>query len=75
MPWPAGRYVLLNTGRLAEGTEDGRRSLAMARELGYPAGEGKALQMLGIAAYYSGDYDGAVQLIRQQQLIAGRARA
>ena len=26
--------VLLNTSRLAEGTEDGRRSLAMARELG-----------------------------------------
>ena len=71
MPWPAGRTSLLNTGRLAEGAEDGRRSLAMARDLGYPAGEGKALQMLGIAASYSGDYDGAVQLIRQQQLIAG----
>ena len=40
----AGRsVVLLNTGRLAEGTEDGRRSLAMARDLGYPAGEGMAL--------------------------------
>jgi DNA-binding CsgD family transcriptional regulator/tetratricopeptide (TPR) repeat protein len=68
----AGRAnVLLNTGRLAEGAEDGRRSLALARDLGYPAGEGKALQMLGIAAGYSGDYDGIVQLIRQQQLIAG----
>ena len=30
--------TLLNTGRLAEGAEDGRRSLAIARELGYPAG-------------------------------------
>jgi predicted ATPase/DNA-binding CsgD family transcriptional regulator len=68
----AGRAnVLLNSGRLAEGAEDARRSLAMARDLGYPAGEGKALQMLGIAAGYSGDYDGIVQLIRQQQLIAG----
>ena len=68
----AGRSsVLLNMGRLAEGAEDGRRSLAMARELGYLAGEGMALGMLGIAALYSGDNDGAVQLIRQQQLIAG----
>jgi predicted ATPase/DNA-binding CsgD family transcriptional regulator len=67
----AGRSsALLNLGRLAEGTEDGRRSLAMARELGYPAGEGTALRLLGIAAFYGGDYDGAVRLIRQQQLIA-----
>jgi predicted ATPase/DNA-binding CsgD family transcriptional regulator len=67
----AGRAnVLLQRGRLAEGTEDARRSLSLTRDLGYPAGEGKALQMLGIAALYSGDYDGAVQLIAQQQLIA-----
>ena len=63
--------VLLNMGRLAEGAEDGRRALAMARELGYLAGEGMALQDLGIAAEYSGDNDGAVQLIGQQQLITG----
>jgi predicted ATPase/DNA-binding CsgD family transcriptional regulator len=63
--------VLLNMGRLAEGAEDGRRSLAMARELGYLAGEGMALQDLGIAAVYSGDNDGAVELIGQQQLITG----
>ncbi len=68
----AGRSsTLLNLGRLAEGTEDGRRSLAMARELGYPAGEGAALRILGIGAWYSGDCDNAVQLIRQQQLVAG----
>ena len=68
----AGRSsILLNMGRLAEGAEDGRRSLAMARELGYPAGEAAALRMLAIAAGPSGDYDGAVQLIRQQQLITG----
>jgi predicted ATPase/DNA-binding CsgD family transcriptional regulator len=67
----AGRSsALLNLGRLAEGTEDGRRSLAMARELGYPAGEGTALRILGIASWYGGDCDGAVQLIRQQQLVA-----
>ena len=68
----AGRsVVLLNMGRLAEGTEDGRRALAMARELGHLAGEGQALQTLAIAALYSGDYDGAVELIEQQQLITG----
>jgi predicted ATPase/class 3 adenylate cyclase/DNA-binding CsgD family transcriptional regulator len=61
--------VFLNMGRLTEGTEDGRRALAMARELGHLAGEGMALQDLGIAASYSGDNDGAVELIRQQQLI------
>ena len=63
--------VLLNMGRLAEGAEDGRRALAMAQELGYLAGEGMALQDLGIAALYSGDNEGAVQLIGQQQLITG----
>ena len=48
----AGRsVVLLNMGRLAEGTEDGRRSLALARDLGYLASEAAALQALGIAAY------------------------
>jgi predicted ATPase/DNA-binding CsgD family transcriptional regulator len=63
--------VLLNMGRVAEGAEDGRRALAMARELGYLAGEGMALQDLGIAAGYTGDHDGAVQMIGQQQLITG----
>ena len=69
----AGRSsVLLNLGRLGEGTEDARRSLAMAQALGDQTGEGMALGMLGIAAAYSGDDDGAVQLIRQQQLISGQ---
>ena len=64
----AGRSTtLLNMGRLAEGAEDGRHSLAMARELGYLAGEGRALGMLGIAALYSGDFDSAVRLTRHQE--------
>jgi predicted ATPase/DNA-binding CsgD family transcriptional regulator len=63
--------VLLNMGRLTEGAEDGRLALAMARELGYLAGEGMALRDLGVAAGYSGDTDGAVELIGQQQLITG----
>ena len=68
----AGRSsTLLAMGRLAEGTEDGRRSLAMARELGYLVGEATALQALGTAAYHSGDHDGAIQLTRQLQLLTG----
>jgi predicted ATPase/class 3 adenylate cyclase/DNA-binding CsgD family transcriptional regulator len=63
--------VLLNLSRLSEGAEEARRALAMARELSYPAGEGAALRMLAIAAFYSGDNDGAVQLIRQMQLLTG----
>jgi predicted ATPase/DNA-binding CsgD family transcriptional regulator len=68
----AGRSsVFLNLGRIAEGAEEGRRSLAMARDLGYLAGQGIALLMLARAASDSGDHDGAVQLIRQQQLMTG----
>ncbi len=43
----------------------------MARELGYLAGKGLALNALSIAVEQSGDHDGAVQLIGQQQLITG----
>ena len=68
----AGRSsTLLNLGRIAEGAEDGRRSLAMARELGYPVGEAIALGVLAVAALYCGDHDRAVQLIRQQEQLAG----
>jgi hypothetical protein len=36
----ASRSVTLSAlGRLAEAVDDGRRALAVARELGYPAGE------------------------------------
>jgi hypothetical protein len=65
----AGRSsTLLNTGRLAEGAEDGRRSLVMARELGYLVGEGNALRMLAIAALYrGGDHAGGVVFDRPGQ--------
>ena len=63
--------VLLNMGRLAEGAEDARRSLTTAQELGYLAGEGLALDALATAVQQSGDNEGAVQLIGQQQLITG----
>ena len=43
----------------------------MARDLGDPAAEVLALVALGIAALYSGDNDGAIELIRRQQQITG----
>jgi predicted ATPase/DNA-binding CsgD family transcriptional regulator len=61
--------ALLNTGQFAEGTEEGRRALAMARDLGDPAAEAMALEVLGIAAWYRGDHDGAIELLRRQQQI------
>ena len=67
-----GRSVaLLNLGRISEAAQDGRRSLSLARELGYPAGEVGALAMLGFAAVDAGDLDGAVQLARQAEQIPG----
>jgi predicted ATPase/DNA-binding CsgD family transcriptional regulator/tetratricopeptide (TPR) repeat protein len=59
----------LNMGRLAEGAEDARRALALARELSYPIGEAAALGRLGHAAVNAGEYDKAVELIRQAQQI------
>jgi predicted ATPase/class 3 adenylate cyclase/DNA-binding CsgD family transcriptional regulator len=61
--------TLLNTGQLAEGAEDARRALVLARELSYPAGEADALMRLGQAAVNAGENDKAVQLIRQAQQI------
>ena len=52
--------VLANLGRVPEAVDDGRRALAMARELGYPFGQALAMNSLVIAAWYAGDLDGAV---------------
>ena len=49
-PWPAGRRHCVNLGRIAEAAEDARRALAVAREIGYPAGEVLALGDLSLAA-------------------------
>ena len=71
----AGRSAALRIlGRTAEAVEDGRRALALARELGYPAGQAQALRMLGLATYYAGEPDGAVQLARQAAQIPGDVR-
>ena len=68
----AGRTLaLLNLGRVPEAAEDGRRSLAAARELGCPAGEAAALAVLSLAAVHAGDPGGAVQLARQAGQIPG----
>jgi predicted ATPase/transcriptional regulator with XRE-family HTH domain len=56
---------LANLGRVDEAAKDARRSLAMARELGYPAREALALTELSLAASCAGDIDTAVQLARQ----------
>jgi predicted ATPase/DNA-binding CsgD family transcriptional regulator len=65
-----GRSVTLtNLGRFAEAADDGRRSLVLARELGYPAGEALALAGLSIAAYDGDDLGSAVQLAWQAEQI------
>jgi predicted ATPase/DNA-binding CsgD family transcriptional regulator len=70
-----GRSVTLtNLGQAAAGVAEGRRSLAMARELGYPAGEALALADLAIAANYVSDLDAAVRLARQADQIPADIR-
>jgi len=61
--------TLMDLGRLAEAAVDVRRSLALARELGYLAGEALALALLGGIALCADDRDGAVRLIRQARQI------
>ena len=66
----AGRSdILAHLGRFAEAADDARRSLAVAREIGDPAGEALALVNLGVAVESAGDIDEAVQLYRQVQQI------
>jgi predicted ATPase/DNA-binding CsgD family transcriptional regulator len=57
--------ILAHLGRIPEAVDDGRRALALARELGIPGAEVMALVNLGIAAWYAGDRDGAIRLARQ----------
>ena len=69
----AGRAAVLRLmGRAAEAAGDARRSLALAREIGYPAGELVALAELSLDADHAGDHDEAVRLARQaEQITAG----
>ena len=68
-----GRAVALqNMGRAAEGADQARRALAVARDIGYRTGEVLALGVLSFAVSDAGDLDGAVQLARQAaQITAG----
>jgi len=64
--------ILSNMGRFAEAADEDRRALAVAREIGYRAGEAQALMRLGYLALFAGDYDSAVQLAGQAaQITAG----
>jgi len=69
----AGRSAVLRTmGRTAEAAGNARRALALARQIGYPAGELAALCELSLGAYYAGCHDEAVRLARQAgQITAG----
>ena len=67
----AGRAVALaSQGRTAEAIQYGRRAMALARKLRYPAGEGTAILALGLVAGYTGDLEGSLQLARQAEQIA-----
>jgi non-specific serine/threonine protein kinase len=62
----AGRSLALTQlGQPAEAADDGRHSLALARDLSDPAGEARALVNLAIAAYTVGDIEDAVRLAGQ----------
>jgi hypothetical protein len=64
----AGRsWALLLLNRGTEAADDGRRSLALARQSGYRGMEALALTSLGASAWYDGDRDGALELVRQAQ--------
>jgi len=62
--------ILRLMGRTAEAAGDARRSLALARQIGDPAGELLALAELSFQADYAGDHDEAVRLARQAGQIA-----
>ena len=56
---------LENMGRAAEAADQARQALAVARDIGYRAGEVLALGVLSFAVSGAGDQDGAVQLAQQ----------
>jgi DNA-binding CsgD family transcriptional regulator len=64
-------WALLELGRVPEVAEDARRSVAVAREVGYPHGEVFALAALGGAAAAAGDAGEAVRLARQAAQVPG----
>jgi predicted ATPase/DNA-binding CsgD family transcriptional regulator len=68
----AGRsQALRELGRVAEAVDDGRRSLALAREIRDPAGETLALAQLSMATMAANDLVSAVSLARQTEQTPG----
>jgi DNA-binding CsgD family transcriptional regulator len=63
--------VLGKLDQLSEAAEDGRRALATARQVGYPAGEALALQSLAMAAAAAGEVGEALRLARQADQVPG----
>jgi predicted ATPase/DNA-binding CsgD family transcriptional regulator len=51
---------LANSDHIPEAADDARRALAMAREIGYPAGEAEALYCLAGTADYAGDHQASL---------------
>jgi predicted ATPase/serine/threonine protein kinase/DNA-binding CsgD family transcriptional regulator len=64
---------LLNLRRNAEAAEEAERAVDLARDIGYPAGEARALLTLSIAAQYAGDEPKALDWARQATQIDPRA--
>jgi predicted ATPase/DNA-binding CsgD family transcriptional regulator len=63
--------TLAHLGRIAEAVDDGRRALALARDLGCPFAEHNALTSLIVAADVASDLDGALELARQAGQVTG----
>jgi DNA-binding CsgD family transcriptional regulator len=63
--------ALTQLGRIPEAYECAHRSLAVARELGYPLGEVCALMYLVIAASSVGDWDAALRFARRAEQVQG----
>ena len=61
--------VLAKLGRIGEAADDGRRALALARELGEPAGEALALVLLATVTLDAGDSGIGLQLAWQAHQI------
>jgi predicted ATPase/DNA-binding CsgD family transcriptional regulator len=68
----AGRAaVLRNLAQFPEAAAEGRRALALARELAYPVAQALALRNLYFAAREQGDLASAMQWARQGEQIPG----
>jgi len=66
----AGRSAALrNLGRLAEAAGHARRALAMASELGYPAGRAAALIQLAAMERYREEWEASLDWLRQAQQV------